>query len=56
MGEIRGRIKGETFKGQLREPYYKSKIELKSNSSEILPVNCKFIDVQIFLFCAESQN
>jgi len=24
-------------------PYYKSKLELKSNSSEILPVNCKFI-------------
>jgi len=24
-------------------PYYKSKVELKSNSSEILPVNCKFI-------------
>jgi len=24
-------------------PYYKSKLELKSNSSESLPVNCKFI-------------
>jgi len=24
-------------------PYYKSKLELKSISSEILPVNCKFI-------------
>jgi len=24
-------------------PYYKNKLELKSNSSEILPVNCKFI-------------
>jgi len=24
-------------------PYYKSKLELKSNSSEILPVNCKFV-------------
>jgi len=24
-------------------PYYKSKLELKSNSNEILPVNCKFI-------------
>jgi len=23
-------------------PYYKSKLELKPNSSEILPVNCKF--------------
>jgi len=23
--------------------YYKSELELKSNSSEILPVNCKFI-------------
>jgi len=28
--------------------YYKSKLELKSNSSEILPVNCKFISVRIF--------
>jgi len=34
--------------------YYKSKLELKSNSSEILPVNCKFVRVRIFLFCAES--
>jgi len=25
------------------EPYYKSELELKSNSSEILPDNCKFI-------------
>jgi len=25
------------------EPFYESKLELKSNSSEILPVNCKFI-------------
>jgi len=25
------------------EPYNRSKLELKSNSSEILPVNCKFI-------------
>jgi len=24
-------------------PSYKSKLELKSNSSEIFPVNCKFI-------------
>jgi len=24
-------------------PFSKSKLELKSNSSEILPVNCKFI-------------
>jgi len=24
-------------------PYYKSKLELKSNSSKILPVNYKFI-------------
>jgi len=37
-------------------PYYKSKLELKSNSSEILPVNCKFIFVNIFLFCTESQT
>jgi len=25
------------------EPYYKSKLEMKSNLSEILAVNCKFI-------------
>jgi len=25
------------------EPYYKSKLEMKAKSSEILPVNCKFI-------------
>jgi len=31
-------------------PYYKSKLELKSNFCEILPVNCKFICVHIFLF------
>jgi len=24
-------------------PYYKSELKLKSNSSEILPINCKFI-------------
>jgi len=36
--------------------YYKSKLELKLNSSEILPVNCKFICVHIFLFCAKSQT
>jgi len=24
-------------------PNYKSKLELKSNSSDILPVNCKFM-------------
>jgi len=35
--------------------YYKSKLDLKSNLSEILPINCKFICVQIFLFCAEIQ-
>jgi len=29
-------------------PYFKSNLELKSNSSEILPVNCKFICVHIF--------
>jgi len=33
-------------------PYYKSKLELKSNSSEILPVFC----VHTFLFCAESHT
>jgi len=33
-GEERIRILG---------PYYKSKLEPKSNSNEILPVNCKFI-------------
>jgi len=31
-------------------PYYKSKLKLKTNSSEIFPVNCKFIWVHIFLF------
>jgi len=30
-------------------PYYNSKLELKSNLNEILPVNCKF-------FYAESQT
>jgi len=37
-------------------PYYKSKLELKSNSSEFLPVNCKLILIHIFLFSAESQT
>jgi len=27
---------------------------LRANSSEILPVNCKFICVCTFLFCVES--
>jgi len=31
-------------------PYFKSKLELKSNSCEILPVDCKFICVHIFFF------
>jgi len=31
----------------------KSELELKSNSSEISPVNCTFICFQIFLFCVE---
>jgi len=31
-------------------PYYKSKLELKSNSSKILPVNYKRICVHIFPF------
>jgi len=31
-------------------PYYKNKLELKSNSSESLPVSCKFICVHIFPF------
>jgi len=31
-------------------PYYKSKLQLKSNLSKILPANCKFICVHIFLF------
>jgi len=31
-------------------PYYKSKLELKSNSSEIFSVNYKFICVHIFIF------
>jgi len=30
--------------------YYKSKLELKSNSSKILPVNFKFTCIHIFLF------
>jgi len=38
------------------DPYYKSKLELNSNLSEILSVNCKFIRVHIFLFFAESQT
>jgi len=37
-------------------PYYKSKLELKSNSSEILSSNCKFTCVHVFTFCAESQT
>jgi len=37
-------------------PYYKSKLELKSNLNEILPVNRKFICIHIFLFCPESQT
>jgi len=37
-------------------PYYKSKLELKSNTSEILPVNCKFFYFYIFLFCTVSQT
>jgi len=38
------------FKENSKEhgPKYKSKLELKSNSSEILPVYCKFICVHIF--------
>jgi len=31
-------------------PFYKSKLELKSNLSEIFPVNCKFISIHIFIF------
>jgi len=38
------------------EPYYKSKLELKLNLSEILPVICKFSCVYNFLFCVESQT
>jgi len=30
--------------------YYLNKLELKSNLSEILPVNCKFISFHIFIF------
>jgi len=36
-------------------PYYKSKLELKSNSSEILPVNFNLSELT-FLFCTESQT
>jgi len=43
------------YKGFLG-PYYTSKLELKSNSSEFLLVNYKFICIYIFLFCAESQT
>jgi len=36
---------------QPKGPYYKSKLDLKSNWSEILPVNCRFVCVIIsFLF------
>jgi len=28
---------------KVKRPYFKSKFQLESNSSEILPVNCKFI-------------
>jgi len=38
------------------DPYYKGKLELRPNLSEILPVVSKFIWVHIFLFCAESQT
>jgi len=37
-------------------PCYKSELDLKTNSSEILPVNCKFFCVHIVLFCTESQT
>jgi len=30
--------------------YYKRKLDLKSNSSKILPVNYKFFCIHIFLF------
>jgi len=30
-------------------PFYKSKLELKSNSSEILPANCKFFVILLQL-------
>jgi len=36
--------------------YYKSKLELKSNSSKILPVNYNFICVHTLLFWVESQT
>jgi len=35
LNSIMGRI--------INGPYYKSKLEMKSNSSEIFPVNCKII-------------
>jgi len=37
-------------------PYYKSKLKLKLNSSEIFPVNCKFFHAYTILFCTESQT
>jgi len=46
-GVARGRVhvEGAAFLMELIlviGPYYRSKLELKSNSSEILRVNCKF--------------
>jgi len=38
--------RGKIFWGfEDKGPYYKSELELKSNSNEILPVNCKLICV-----------
>jgi len=37
-------------------PYYKSKLELKSNSSEILPVNCNCNFICVRIFFVESQT
>jgi len=34
----------------------KANLSGKSNSSDILPVNCKFSWLHIFPFCAESQT
>jgi len=41
---------------KLNGSYHKSKLELKSNLNEILPVNCKFSCVHIFPFLRWKSN
>jgi len=50
---IKNKINEKTV---VRKPYYKNKLEMKSNLNEILPVNYKLICFRIFLVCAESQT